>query len=422
MRMDGYRRRTLLKLAAATGSIGLGSAVVGGHPSDDTVRAPERAPPREYEDYTVRRVPEDYDSIQAAVTASAERDLVSVGPGVYRESVTVSDTPRLTIRGRDRNAVVLDGEFTRRNGVTATVDGVVVENLTTRNYEYNGVYWVGVDGYRGSYLTAYNNGEYGVYAFDSVNGRFDHSYASGHPDSGFYVGQCQPCKAVLEDLVAERNSIGYSGTNAGGELVVRNSIWRHNMGGIVPNTLDSESLAPQRGVRIENNEVVGNNNEEAPTKAIGFPAFGTGINVAGGTENVIVGNRVRDHANFGIVLVPNIDKNLWRPKGNRVLDNRIDGSGRADVALGAPAGPNNRFEGNDFGSSRPDGIEGEGPLGGLRRTAGDPWVTLLLGKGFLQTELGDFPGGDWRTQPRPPDQSQMPDPDRPPREPVGPEK
>lgn len=420
--MPDIRRRTLLKLAAASGSLGTASVVGGRSRPKATVTAPDRDQPREYDEYTVRRVPEDYDTIQSAVAAARQRDLVLIGPGVYHESVTVSETPRLTIRGRDRNDVVLDGEFTRRNGITATVDGVVVENLTTRHYEYNGVYWVGVDGYRGSYITAYNNGEYGVYAFDSVNGKFEHSYASGHPDSGFYVGQCQPCRAVLENLIAERNSIGYSGTNAGGELVVRDSVWRRNMSGIVPNTLDSEGLAPQRGVRIEANEVVANNNEDAPTKAIGYPAFGTGINIAGGTENVVTDNRVSDHANFGVVLVPNVDKQLWRPRGNRVTDNEVDRSGRVDIALGAPAGPDNRFSGNEFGSSRPAGIEGGGPLGSLRRSIGDPWVTMLLGKGFLQTELGAFPGGDWKDQPEPPDQPTLPDPERPPREAVGPDR
>ena len=45
---------------------------------------------------------------------------------------------------------------------------------------------------RGSYLTAYNNGDYGVYAFDAVDGVLEHSYASGSPDAGFYIGQCYP--------------------------------------------------------------------------------------------------------------------------------------------------------------------------------------------------------------------------------------
>ena len=99
-------------------------------------------------------------------------------------------------------------------------------------------------GYRGSYLTAYNNGDYGVFAYDSDWGQFDRSYASGSPDSGFYIGQCNPCHAVVTGVLAEHNALGFSGTNASGDLAIVNSEWRYNMSGIVPNTLDSERLAP----------------------------------------------------------------------------------------------------------------------------------------------------------------------------------
>ena len=56
-------------------------------------------------------------------------------------------------------------------------DGVSVENLTTRHFVLNGVQWSSVFGYRASYVTAYGNGDYGIYAFDSQYGQFDHSYA-----------------------------------------------------------------------------------------------------------------------------------------------------------------------------------------------------------------------------------------------------
>ena len=111
---------------------------------------------------------------------------------MYHEAVNVT-TPELTIRGLDRNEVILDGEFELDNGIRVLgAAGVTVENMTARNYTFNGFFWTGVDGYRGSYLTAYRNGDYGIYAFDSVNGVFEHSYAAGSPDAGFYIGQCYP--------------------------------------------------------------------------------------------------------------------------------------------------------------------------------------------------------------------------------------
>jgi hypothetical protein len=86
------------------------------------------------------------------------------------------------------------------------------------NHRVNGFFWTGVRGYRGSYLTAINNGDYGIYAFDSGDGLFEHSYASGSPDAAFYIGQCNPCDAVITDSVGEYSGLGYSGSNASTEL------------------------------------------------------------------------------------------------------------------------------------------------------------------------------------------------------------
>ncbi|MWG34967.1 plastocyanin [Halomarina oriensis] len=377
---------------------------------------PPRGEPRAYEDYTVHEVPSQYDTVQAAVEAAAPEDLVLVEPGVYREAVEVTDTPRLTIRGTDRNDVVLDGEFKREDGVLVTVDDVVVENLTARHYVRNGFFWSSVSGWRGSYLTAYNNQVYGIYNIASQHGRYDNCYASGHTDSGFYIGQCKPCHAVIEHVRSEHNAIGYSGTNAGGYLTVRDSVWRNNMGGIVPNSLDSEADPPQDSARIENNLVESNNNADAPDESFGYAAFGTGINVAGGINNEVVGNTVRDHANFGIVAVPMIDENLYPPRGNRFVDNDVSGSGRADLAIGAPEDGGNVFEDNVAGSSRPGGLDG-----GTRLVGGDPWVTMVLFEQFTQLDRGEAPRGDWRNAPEPPfaELESMPNArDAPPREAV----
>ena len=101
-------------------------------------------------------------------------DLILISPGTYKEGVTV-ETEDLVIRGADRNTVIIDGEFTRENGIKILADGVAVENLTARNNTANGVFWTGsyeddyvLKGYRASYVTAYNNGLYGVYAFNAV--------------------------------------------------------------------------------------------------------------------------------------------------------------------------------------------------------------------------------------------------------------
>ena len=303
------------------------------------------------------RVPADFSTVQEAVDHAEPGGMVLIAPGVYHESVVVT-TPYVTIRGENRNRTILDGEDQLPNGIhVIEADGVTVENLTTRHFALNGVQWSSVFGYRASYVTAHNNGDYGIYAFDSQYGQFDHSYARGSPDSGFYIGQCYPCHALITDSLAENNAMGYSGTNAGGDLAIVNSEWRDNMAGIVPNTLDSEEDPPQRDVLIAGNYVHDNNSTTADTKDLTYPTFGIGILIAGGIENTVTQNLVEDQSTYGIAIVPNLDANFWATRDNEVVNNVVVRSGRADLALGAPSSGGDCFAGNEPSTSIPPYLE-----------------------------------------------------------------
>jgi plastocyanin len=359
------------------------------------------------------RVPADFPSVQEAVDHARPGGMVLIASGVYHESVVIT-TPYVTIRGEDRNGVILDGRDRLPNGIhVIEADGVSVENLTTRHFALNGVQWSSVFGFRASYVTAYDNGDYGIYAFDSRFGQFDHSYAGGSPDSGFYIGQCDPCHALISDSLAEHNALGFSGTNAGGDLAIVNSEWRDNMAGIVPNTLDSEANPPQRDVLIAGNYVHDNNSTTADTKDLEYPTFGMGIVIAGGIENTVTGNLVEDHATYGIAVLPNLDDSLWASGDNRVAGNLVRRSGRADLALGAPSDGGDCFADNEASTSLPPHIETlygcDGPslrwFGG-----GDLAPTLNTGFRFLDALDGAFPHGDWRAQPAPGPQPQMENP------------
>ncbi|MBI4543928.1 MAG: right-handed parallel beta-helix repeat-containing protein [Gemmatimonadetes bacterium] len=396
--------------ASPDGRRGMVGVLVVGEPaagvlSVDAVRAAAVAEPTG----VVRRVPGAYPSIQAAVDAAAPGDLVLISPGIYREQVTVT-TPSLVIRGADRNRVILDGEFTRINGIEVLgADGVAVENLTVRNFQLNGVYWTGVRGYRASYVTAYNNGDYGINVYDSVDGVIEYSYASGSPDSGFYIGQCYPCRAVVNGVLAENNALGFSGTNAGGDLYLVSSVWRRNMGGIVPNSLDTELDPPQREITIAANLIVDNNNLGAPAKALQYPAHGSGVLIAGGVGNVVVGNVIRDHANHGVLVTPNLDAHLWLAAGNRIEGNLLDGSGRADLALAGPTGPGNCFSGNGFRTSAPVALQAlRGCAGARLPLAGNLLTTSRLLAATAIARRGSYPHGEVASQPAPSPQPQMP--------------
>jgi hypothetical protein len=387
-------------------------------------------------------VPDDHDTIQAAVDAAEPGDLILVAPGVYEEAVNV-ETDGLTIRGLDRNEVVLDGGFEMDNGIRVVgADGVAIENMTARNYTNNGFFWTGVDGYRGSYLTTYRIGDYGVYAFDSVSGLIEKSYASGSPDAGFYIGQCYPCDAVIDDVVSEHNGLGYSGTNSGGNLVIVNSTWRDNRAGIVPNSGSYELCYPERETTIVGNLVYSNNNPDTPAIGSALDAMGNGILAPGGVGNTIERNLVFDHDLTGIGLVPfpEDDPNdvipdvedddvpcaearnqppadpadipdslLWNPRDNVVVGNVVEDSGMADLAVGSlenVSGFGNCFADNEHSTSAPKDLETLAPCDG--EGEGD-WTDGPIDFGPFLAEKP--PSGDYEETPVPEDQENMPDAD-----------
>ena len=356
-----------------------------------------------------------FETIQDAVDVAFTGDLILISPGVYNESVTVT-TPYLTIRGTDRNSVIIDGEFMRENGIQIyDTDGVSVENLSVRNFSLNGVYWNGSEGFKGSYLTVYNNGDYGVYAFDSTDGIFDNIYASGHPDSGIYIGQCYPCNSLIYDNVIEGNALGYSGTNAGGHLYLYNNIWQNNMSGIVPNTLDSELNPPGRETTIIGNLVIDNNNYNAPTNRFGLVAKGMGIVVPGRVGDIIEKNIVINHDKYGIVASPMLDAKLYFSQHVQVKDNVVLDSGYTDLALAGPWGPGNCYEGNVYQTSTPPLLEQlhncssieEGGLLSRFPLQGDVSGLMMLAGFFADAQNQELDKNRYKEYPWPKEQTNM---------------
>lgn len=405
----------------------------------------------------VLNVPDEYPTIQAGVDAAAAGDLVLIAPGIYNEAVNVV-TDEIVIRGLEREGVVLDGQFELDNGIRVLgATGVAVENLTTQNYTDNGVFFTGVDGYRASYVTAYRIGDYGIYAFDSVNGQIEDSYGAGSPDAGFYIGQCFPCNAVIDNVIGEHNGLGYSGTNAGGNLTIVNSRFNNNRAGIVPNSGSYELCYPQRQTLIVGNTVYSNNQPDTPAIDVALLAMGNGVVVAGGIANTIERNLIYDHDRTGVALVPFLEEGanddlpgeeewtiecdeqrteplsdeipeslLWEPYDNIVRDNTISDSRVADLAaegVSAPTGTlRNCWAGNQITSSAPANVETLANCEGEPVAADDPaWSENALNVlGWLVEAENAPPSVDYEIAELPPipDLDDMPDAATAPAEPA----
>jgi hypothetical protein len=444
--MTSRRTRSLLAgVALLFGASAL--AACGGSDSDSG--GGDGSTPETGEGTTIS-VPGDYETIQAAVDAAEAGDLILVEEGTYNEAVDVT-TADITIRGVDRNKVILDGEFELENGIRVLdADGVVVENMTARNYTTNGFFWTGSDRYRGSYLTAYRNGDYGIYAFDAYDGQLDNSLGAGSPDAGFYIGECYKCNAVIDNVISENNGLGYSGTNSGGDLYIINSTFRNNRAGIVPNSGSYELCYPSRETTIVGNIVHDNNNEEAPAISVALLAHGNGILLAGAVDSVVERNLVYNHDRGGIIAVPFPEEDasdvplekdefdrpceetkndeladpdsipelvIWHPWGNTVRDNVVSDSGLADIGSGTvdldgagvtTADLENCFAGNTFTTSAPLELEALAPCEG-EGTDGD-WEAGAFNLLVLINEQAEAPPEDsWKETPVPEEQENMPD-------------
>ena len=306
--------------------------------------------------------------------------------GTYPGGVLVPPEKHdLTIRGVDRTSVVLDGAARRKNGIVVHADGVSILNLSAHDFTKNALYWDGADRFRASYVTVWNVGEYGIYVEDGEQGRVDHAYVSGAARAAYYVGECRPCGATISDVVARLSAVGYSGTNATG-VTIRDSTWDRNGAGIVPNTYANEALPPQERATIVRNTVSSSGRARVPIKTALAGFIGIGIAIAGGNENMIVGNRVTGSERYGIAVFPTARFVVFDPgdaragpavaaaRQPRVAERRHrQRPSRPRARAGRPAGQLlHRQPGRPHGASRPSDGELRHVVYGRRRRRSRP--------------------------------------------------
>ncbi len=318
-----------------------------------------------------------YSTIQAAVDAAAAGDWILIEVGIYTDPVYVT-TPGLHLRGMDRNDVVIDGQHQAGNGIEIwKANGVSVENLTVRDFDRptldgeggNEIWWnggdgsgtIGLSGWRGRYLTTYSTGllaGYGIFMSNSVKGSLDNVYASGFNDSGLYLGACPDCRATIAHALVENNALGYSGTNSGGHIVVRDSVFRHNSSGVGPNSLNNDDQPPpqngacdaglntsptptfvstriKRCTVFKRNIIEDNDNLTTPANstAASIP-FGNGVILIGTYADMIRDNIIRNNPSSGLLGVENPDPFpptaqtvYFQLAGNKVFRNTFSNNG-----------------------------------------------------------------------------------------------
>jgi len=305
-----------------------------------------------------------FSTVQGAVNAAKSGDWILIWPGVYHEKSTQWPTagvwiqkPNLHIRGLNRNGVIIDGSNgtankpcpsapalqdtnggAGRDGIVVwKASGVTIQNLTVCDYlagtggHGNEIWWnggdttgtIGMGSYRGSYLSATsmygpsdlkspNLAQYGIFVSNARGpGVIARSYASNMADAAYYIGACQQvCHATMVRDTGTNSNLGYSGTNAGGPLVIRDSVFSNNRAGLVPNSLNNDDAPPPQngacpgGTKpcffIEHNVIKNNNNPNVPTSGLAG-AIGTGVEISGGAYDTVVDNLIIHNGGWGVV-------------------------------------------------------------------------------------------------------------------------
>jgi hypothetical protein len=140
-------------------------------------------------------------------------------------------------------------------------------------------------------------------------------------DAAYYVGACQrECNTMLTFDRGTNSALGYSGTNAGGHLVITSSLFDHNRTGVAPNSLNNDDAPPPQDGRcpgsatrsclvIEHNLIIDNNNANVPTSGL-KPAVGTGVEISGGAYDTVRDNLIADQGSWGVIThdYPDLEK------------------------------------------------------------------------------------------------------------------
>ena len=321
-------------------------------------------------------------SIQAAVNAAHPFSVILIQPGTYNEAIVVSKKGIVLIGAP--GGVIIQNPGDEENGITVkdNSDGFVLRNVTVKNFKENGVYLSHVNGFLISQVSAVDNGEYGIFPVFCHNGIVDHCTASGHSDTGIYIGQSSDI--LISDNVAYANVNGLESENSNNIVITRNTSY-NNVLGILVVLLPGLEVKTSHDIVVSKNYIHDNNHINFSSPGGGFENYipsGVGVLNLGSDRTIIKENLIKNNNFLGLATVSTLVLGALaglpssafadiepNPDGNKIIQNTLVNNGTvAPAGIPFPAvdllwdgsGLNNCWSNNIFTSSYPSPLPGCG--------------------------------------------------------------
>ena len=253
---------------------------------------------------TILRVPEDYPTIQAAVNAASNDDLIEVHNGTYVENVDVNK--RLNIYASDGASITIVKASNSNDHVfEVTANNVTIMNFTVTDatgYHKSGVYLNGV-----SYCDISNNvvtnNSFGIYVYSSTYNDVYNNIATGNVYHGVHIRFSSNINVTNNDVTL----------NNGDGVYVHES----NYSLIEGNTITNQSTG--YGISLHESSFNTITDNDVTSNSMGL------VLVSNCNNNTITNNDISQNPNGGIIL--------GSSNNNTIADNTLSLNKYTDLLL-----------------------------------------------------------------------------------------
>lgn len=242
---------------------------------------------------------------------AGEQILLPEGTFEFKRSISLNDTPDITIKGAGKGKTILSfkDQIEGAEGLLIkNVNGITLEGFTVADSKGDAIKVQGCENvvmrdlettWTGGQLAT--NGAYGLYPVSSTNVLMEKCEASYAMDAGIYVGQSR--NVVVRDNYVHHNVAGLEIENTiVGE--VYNNVAKFNTGGML--IFDMPDLPQANGDRIKfyNNRMEDNNGKNFAPKGMVVSTIppGSGMIIMSHSNIEAHDNTIKNHKTLGVAV------------------------------------------------------------------------------------------------------------------------